>query len=145
MRIAGSYVLDAGRSEVWPRVVDPRSLVGLIPGCQHLEQESANEYRGLLVLGLPAVSGSFETHVRILEQMEPSACRLQGEISGPTGIVRGTASFRLNDLNGGTELEYEAEGIVTGALAKLPARFVEGVAKGLLKQGLARLGKELGS
>ena len=144
MRIAGSYALDAIRSEVWPRVFDPASLVSLIPGCQRLERESANEYRGSLLLGLPSVSGSFETHVRILEQRDPSYCRFQGEISGPTGVVTGTVSFSLKELDGRTQLDYEAEGIVTGALAKMPARFLEGVIRTLLAQGLAKLNRELG-
>ena len=143
IEIAGSYTLEAPRDEVWPRVVDPISLMGLIPGCQELVQESAGEYRGEIVLRLPAISGAFQTYVQILEQEAPGHCRFQGEISGPTGIVTGTAAFSLQEVDGRTQLDYEAEGLVSGGLARLSTRFVEGVAKTLLKQALGRLNKEL--
>jgi len=143
MKISGSYVLEAGRGEVWQRVFDPASLTTLIPGCERLEQQSEDEYRGQMSLALPAVSGSFETYVKILEQRQPSFCRLQGEIMGPTGIIAGTASFSLAEVAGHTRLDYEAEAVITGALAKMPTRFIEGVAGTLLRKGLSKLNQDL--
>ena len=146
MRIAGSYTLEASPGEVWQRLFDPASLATLIPGCERLEQLSADEYRGQMSLALPAVSGSFETYIKILEQRPPGHCRLQGEITGPTGIIAGTASFSLVSLAeeaGRTRLDYEADAIITGGLAKMPARFIEGVAGALLRTGLATLNREL--
>ena len=143
MRISGSYLLEAGPGEAWQRVFDPASLATLIPGCERLEQQSADEYRGQMCLALPAVSGSFETYVKILEQREPGYCRLQGEITGPTGIITGTASFWLAEVDGHTRMDYQAEAVITGALAKMPARFIEGVAGALLRKGLAKLNQDL--
>jgi len=143
MKIFGSYVLEAGQGEVWRRMFDPASLATLIPGCDRLEQQSADEYRGQMSLALPAVSGSFETYVKILEQSEPSHCRLQGEIMGPTGIIAGTVSLSLTEEDGHTRLDYEADAVITGGLAKMPTRFIEGVARALLRKGLAKLNQDL--
>jgi carbon monoxide dehydrogenase subunit G len=40
-------------------------------------------------------------------------------------------------------IEYQAKGLITGALAKLSPRFIEGVAQTLIKLGLANLNKQL--
>jgi carbon monoxide dehydrogenase subunit G len=61
VEIVGSYKLEASIEEVWPRIFDPQSLIGLIPGCQQLEQVSPNEYRGRIQVGIAAVSGTYDT------------------------------------------------------------------------------------
>jgi uncharacterized protein len=144
MRVSGSYTLDAPRSVVWPRIFDPSSLISLIPGCQRLEQVSPGEYRGQLLVWLSAVNGAYETYVKVEDQAEPDHCRFRGEVTGPTGVISGTAAFTLEALpDQRTLLDYQADGLVTGALGKLNARFLEGVAHTLIQQGLVKLNEEL--
>ena len=143
MRLSGTYTLDAPRSAVWPRIFDPTSLASLIPGCQRLERVSAGEYRGQLLVWLSAVNGAYETYVKVEDQSEPDHCNFRGEVTGPTGAISGTAAFTLQALDDKTLLDYQAEGIVTGALGKLNARFLEGVAHTLIHQGLGKLNAEL--
>ncbi len=143
MRLSGTYTLDAPRSAVWPHIFDPTSLISLIPGCQRLDQVSPDEYRGQLLVWLSAVNGAYETYVKVEEQHEPDACRFRGEVTGPTGAISGVAAFTLQALDDRTLLAYQAEGIVTGALGKLNARFLEGVANTLIHQGLGKLNAEL--
>ena len=40
-------------------------------------------------------------------------------------------------------IEYQAKGMITGALAKLSPRFVEGVSQTLIKLGLANLNRQV--
>jgi carbon monoxide dehydrogenase subunit G len=143
IEISGSYTLEAGREAVWPQIVNLASLQDLIPGCQSLVEVSPGQYKGHIVLSLPAVSGEFVTLVTIEEQMPPSECRFSGEVSGPTGRIVGRAAFSLADAEESTLLRYEAQGMITGALAKLPSRVIRSVAGALLRQGLARLNREL--
>jgi carbon monoxide dehydrogenase subunit G len=143
MKITGNYTFQVPRARVWPRIFDPTSLLGLIPGCKNLEQIGPREYRGQIQINLAAVSGSYDTLVEILERQEPDYCRFRGEVDGPTGFITGTAAFTLREVQGKTILDYEAQGIITGALAKLSPRFVQGIVKTLINQGLARLNKEL--
>ena len=53
MIVRGSYVLDAHREQVWSALYDPRALLSIIPGCQGIEQVSASEYQGQIVMRLP--------------------------------------------------------------------------------------------
>ncbi len=95
-------------------------------------------------MGIAAVSGTYDTYVRVVEHAPPHRCRFKGEISGATGTIKGEASFTLKEVEECNNLiEYQAKGIITGALAKLSPRFVEGVALTLVKLGLANLNKQL--
>lgn len=144
MKITGAYILHGPRERVWPLIYDPASLVSLIPGCEKLEQVSPDEYRGQMQLHFPAVSGVYHTYVKILERREPDYSRFEGEVDGPAGRIKGTASFELAEIeNSCTNLSYTGQAMITGSLAKLSPRFIEGIAQTLLKQGLAQLDRQV--
>lgn len=147
IKIAGSYELEASVEKVWPHIFDPQSLMNLIPGCQQLEQVGPDEYRGQIQVAIAAVSGIYQTYVRVVERDPPHRCCFEGEVNGATGIIKGEASFTLKEVEekNKTSLEYEAKGMITGAMARLNPRYAEGVARTLIKQGLANLNKQLQS
>jgi len=145
IKISGDYTLNARPTEVWRRILAPSYLRMLIPGCQRLDEVMPGVYEGHITLALPAVSGEFDTRVSMEEQVPPYECSLTGEVSGSAGRIAGRVGLRLIDVTEGTLLNYEAEGIVTGALAKLPTRAIEAVARTLLQQGLSKLNRELKS
>lgn len=139
MKITGAYTLNAPRDRAWPIIFDPVQLMGLIPGCDQIAADGPDSYRGAITLRLPAISGSYRTAIKILDRREPEFCLLDGEAAGPGGSVTGQATFTLREVDGGTQVEYEGNAIISGPLAGMNPRFVEGVAQQLIKQGLARL------
>jgi carbon monoxide dehydrogenase subunit G len=143
MKIAGAYTLSAPRDRVWPMLFDPVQLMGLIPGCDEIAADGPDSYRGAITLRLPAVTGTYRTAIKILDRSEPEFCRLDGEAAGPGGAVRGQAAFTLREAGGGTLVEYEGDALVSGPLAGMNPRFVEGVAQQLIKQALGRLNTQV--
>ena len=144
--VRGEYLLHASPISVWPHIFDPASLVRLIPGCQQLEQVSPGEYQGQIRIGIPAVGGTYRTLVKVTEQRQPEYCSFDGEVDGPTGIIKGTVTFALREMPGETTmLEYEGRAMISGALGTLSSRLIENVARTLIKQGLAGFDKELQS
>jgi uncharacterized protein len=139
MKISGESRLDAPRETIWPLIFDPGSLLNLIPGCDSVEQVSADEYHCRLMLRVPAIAGSYEARVTVMEYQEPSFCRIGGEATGPGGGVQGQASFSLAPEGGQTRIEYLGDALISGPLAGMNPRFAEGVAQNLIRQGLARL------
>ena len=71
------------------------------------------------------------------------AGEFSGEVAGPTGVISGSAMFNLRPVPAGTEIGYEARGIISGALAQLNPRLIESVTNTLIKQGLAQLEEKL--
>jgi len=145
IEIVGTHKLEASIGEVWPHIFDPTSLMSLIPGCQQLEKISPDEYRGQIQVSIAALSGTYDTYVRVVERDPPRHCRFEGEAHGSTGRVTGSASFSLKEVEEqeNSLIEYQAVAMITGALARLNPRYVEGVARTLISLGLANLNQQL--
>jgi carbon monoxide dehydrogenase subunit G len=143
MDIRGSRTLDAPRAAVFAAILDPGTLLSVIPGCREIEQVDDSEYRGTISLRLPGVVGTYRTVVRMIEADAPSFGLLQGEVVGTLGSIRGTASFRLADADGSTTVDYQGRAAIDGPLARLDGRFVESLAGSLIEQGLDRLDERL--
>ena len=143
MKVTGSASLDAPREAVFAAICDPGALLEVIPGCQEIHQVSADEYRGRIAIRLPAIVGAYETVVRLVEAEPPAFGAMEGRVEGKVGTIAGRATFRLTEDDGRTRVDYEGSGVVSGPLARLDSRFIEGLARSLINEGLARLGRRL--
>jgi carbon monoxide dehydrogenase subunit G len=143
MNIRGSRTLDAPRAAVFAAICDPDTLLGVIPGCGEIEKVGEAEYRGQISLRLPGVVGTYRTVVRLVESDPPSFGRLEGEVVGTLGSIKGRASFRLAETDARTRVDYEGRAVIDGPLARFDTRFVEGLAGSLINQGLGNLNSRL--
>ena len=143
MNISGRATLDAPRAAVFAAICDPGALLEIIPGCREIHRVSDDEYRGRIAIRLPAIVGSWDTHVRLTQTDPPAFGAFEGRVAGKVGSITGRAEFRLADDGGRTVIEYEGTGVIGGPLARLDSRFVEGLARSLIDDGLARLGVRL--
>lgn len=140
MQIRGHRTLDAPREAVFAAICDPDALLDVIPGCREIEKVGDTEYRGLLSLRLPGIVGTYRTTVRLVDADPPAFGRLEGEVVGALGSIRGEASFHLTDVDGRTTVDYDGRAVIDGPLARLDSRFIEGLAGSLINQGLDALG-----
>jgi carbon monoxide dehydrogenase subunit G len=143
VNVTGSHSLTARRDAVFAAICDPEALLEVIPGCQEIHRVDDTEYRGQLSIRLPAIVGSYETTVRLVAADAPGFGRLEGRVEGAVGSISGSASFRLTEEGDRTVVDYEGQGTVNGPLARLDSRFIEGIARSLINEGLARLDRRL--
>lgn len=143
MNVTGSYVLEAAREAVFAAICDPGALLEVIPGCQEIRRVTDTEYRGRISIRLPAIVGTYDTVVRLVEADPPTYGRLDGQVESAVGSITGEASFRLTEVEDTTAIEYEAHGTIGGPLARLDSRFVEGLARSLINEGLGNLNRRL--
>ena len=95
----------------------------LLPGCEQVEQVVLDEYRGRMTPpGRPAIAGTYETWVKVLEYEAPSFCRIQGEANGPGGSVRGQASFSMQPEAQQTRIAYQGDALIGGPLGGMNPR-----------------------
>jgi carbon monoxide dehydrogenase subunit G len=139
MNISGKSLIDLSKEEIWPLIFNPATLFYLLPGCDQIEQVAEGVYQGRMKLGIAAIAGTYQVEVRILEHQVAEMCRLWGEISGRAGQIKGEAVFTLAPNEDKTWLEYSGKAQISGPLAGMNSRFIEGVAKTLIQQGLNRL------
>lgn len=143
MNVRGGHRFGAPRRAVFDALRDPRVLLGVIPGCEAVEQVAPDEYEGRITLRLPGAVGSYRTRVRLEDVVPPERCGLDGRIEGAMGTIVGHAQFELADAEPGTAMTYSGSGVIGGPLARLDRGFAERLAETLIGQGLAALDRRL--
>jgi carbon monoxide dehydrogenase subunit G len=144
MKLAGEYVFDGSREEVWELVRDPEVLATALPGTQDLKQVSESEYEGQMNVRVGPVSGTFSGKVLVSDEVPPESYTLAVEGRGAPGFAKGTGNVQLVDQGDGTTLmKYEGDVQIGGKLAGVGQRMLETVSKSMTRQGLETLDQAL--
>ena len=140
----GSALVAAPPAEVWRALLDPDTLAAVIPGCRRLDRLGDNSYRAEVSLGVGPVRGRFEASVALSELDPPHAVRLSGALSGPLGASSGGGRVRLNPEGGGTRVRYDYRVEISGKVAAVGGRMLDGATRIVIGQFFERLAAEIG-
>lgn len=143
INISGSYKFETARDVIWSVLFDVDTLMDLIPGCYSLEKIGEDEFLGQIRIGLAGISGNYDTRIRVVDSIPPQHCRLSGKVSGKSGVIKGNADLSLQEEDKACLFIYQADGIITGALATFNPRYIEGIVQTLLKMGISRLARKV--
>lgn len=135
MKIAGANRLAAPRERVWEALHDPEVLRVAIPGLERLEVQGRSEFALTMRVGVGPITGSYAGTLSIADVSAGSACTLRAVASGAQGSVAADVDVRLRDCeDGGTDVAFDAEAIVTGPVAAVGQRLIGAVARRLTSQ-----------
>jgi carbon monoxide dehydrogenase subunit G len=144
--IKGEYRIASDRQAVWAALNDPEVLKKCIPGCESLEKQDDDSYRGKVSAAIGPVRARFDTTIRLDNLNPPSSYTLIGESkAGAAGFGRGSADVQLEERDGGTLLRYSAEFQVGGKLAQVGSRLVAGATRKTADAFFGCLSRELDS
>jgi 2-furoyl-CoA dehydrogenase large subunit len=97
-------------------------------------------------LGAGPVRGRFEADVRLTELSPPRAATLEGRVIGPLGAASGIGHIRLSELPKGTRADYDYEIAISGKVASIGGRMLDGAARAVInlffRQLIAATGHE---
>lgn len=144
IHIKGCCHIDASSQEVWNHFFNADSLQLIIPGCRSLKQISDDTYTGVIEIGTAAIKGTYNTQMVVIRDEANLHCDFVGEVDGPTGFISGKGFFQFKEVHNQTNIEYQVNALVTGALARINPMFIEGIAKTLIKHGMSRFNQHLG-
>jgi carbon monoxide dehydrogenase subunit G len=146
MKLAGEYVFDGPREEVWELLRDPEVLAIALPGMQSLGHVGENEYEGNMHVQVGPVSGVFSGRVIISDEVPLESYTMTVEGKGKAAFVKAIGDVRLVGQGDGTTLMiYEGEFQVGGKLVSVGQRLIDSVSKRMLRQGLDTLNETLQS
>ena len=134
MDIKESHDLPLPVEVVWEALNSPEILQRSIPGCQELDQTSPTELSATVKLKIGPVSATFKGNVTLSELNQPHSYVIAGSgTGGVAGGAKGSASVMLEPIENGaaTRLSYDVSVSVTGKIAQLGSRLIEGTAKKL--------------
>lgn len=123
------------RDVVFAALNDPDILQQSIPGCEEIAKHSDTQMEATVVVKFGPVKASFQSDVTLDPSEGPEKFTLSGKgDAGIAGFANGGAAVTLTEEEGGTLLAYEVTIDVTGKLAQVGSRLMEGTTKRLAKK-----------
>ncbi len=135
MHFEGSVPIKASREKVWAFVIDPDQVGQCGPGVEKIEVVDADPFQG-------GGQGRHRVHQRALqrdmefaEQEPPDRALIKAHGQAPGSAVDATAEMRLSDgPDGATVMDWNADVNLSGTLASVGARLIEGTANKMIGQ-----------
>ena len=135
----GSATVPATPEEIWDLILDPDRLAQVIPGCHELKAAGSNAYRADVTLGAGPVKGRFTANVRMSDMKRPQSLKLAGSLLGALGTSQGSGTITLTPVEGGTEIAYTYDVKLTGKVAAVGGRMLDGAARSVIQRFFANL------
>lgn len=144
LRANDSVLIPASPQQVFDTLLDPQTLAAIIPGCHDLVLAGENRYRADVTVGVGMIRARFEAKVALSELDPPHSLRLSGSGSSSMGSAQGQAKVRFVELeNGHTRLEYQYQVAVSGKVAAVGGRMLQGASKVIIGQIFTRLSQRV--
>ena len=144
MKITGTSTLAAPPQQVWDAVHDPAVLARCLPGCERLTELADDHYAMTVTAGVAAIKGTYDGEVALLEPQPPSSFAMRASGVGAPGTVDALVVVRLAETpEGGTELTYDADASVGGAIGGVGQRMLSGVTRKMAGQFFAALDADI--
>ncbi|HEV7810720.1 MAG TPA: carbon monoxide dehydrogenase subunit G [Candidatus Limnocylindrales bacterium] len=135
MKFAGSVDIAAPRERVWAFVIDPNQVGKCGPGVESIEVADATHFKATAKVGIGFISARFVVNMEMAEQQPPDRAVIKAHGQAPGSAVDATASMTLSDgASGGTRMDWDADVTISGSLASLGGRLIEGTANKMIGQ-----------
>ncbi|MFC4275676.1 xanthine dehydrogenase family protein molybdopterin-binding subunit [Achromobacter aloeverae] len=140
----GEVRLSATPEAVFAVLMDPAALAKVIPGCNALNPAGENRYRADVTVGVGMIKARYAAEVALSDLDPPRSLRLSGTGISSVGTAKGSGLVTLQPQDGGTLLTYDYEAEVSGKVAAVGGRMLEGAARIVLRQLFDQLGRQAG-
>lgn len=135
MHFEGSVDIAAPRDRVWAFVIDPNQVGRCGPGVESIEVIDDTHFKATAKVGVGFISARFVVNMEIAEMTAPEASTIKAHGQAPGSAVDATAHMRLVDNgSGGTRMDWDADVSISGTLASVGARMIEGTANKMIGQ-----------
>jgi carbon monoxide dehydrogenase subunit G len=128
-QFSGDPVITAPRQVVWERLTDPDFIAASAPGVESVEAVDPTHFTVVSGLGLGPIKVSFTMEVELSEVVERESLRMRSLARGSGSVVDVVSVVRLEDAQAGTRLKWSATSEVSGTVAGLGPRLIEGTAR----------------
>jgi carbon monoxide dehydrogenase subunit G len=135
MHFEGSVDIAAPRDKVWAFVIDPNQVGQCGPGVESIEVIDDTHFKATAKVGVGFISARFVVNMEMAELTPPDAATIKAHGQAPGSAVDAHAEMRLSDsAGGGTTMDWSADVNLSGTLASVGARMIEGTAQKMIGQ-----------
>jgi carbon monoxide dehydrogenase subunit G len=135
MDFSGTQTLNAPIMEVWAYLLDVQKVAVCAPGFQTLEVLGPEHWKALISVGVGPVKAKFVLDVTRPEQQEPDHMVVKGRGKAPGSAVDLSGDMRLSVIDDEqTQMNWSAHVVVSGTIASVGARLMNGTAEKMTEQ-----------
>jgi carbon monoxide dehydrogenase subunit G len=132
MEFSGTQIVAAPIEKVWAFLMDVNNVAACAPGFQSLEVLEDERWKAVVAVGVGAVKAKFTLDVTRPEMREPEEMTMKGRGKAPGSAVDLSGDMHLTSLEGGeTQMDWKASVVVSGTIASVGARLLQGTAERL--------------
>lgn len=131
----GSVPIRAPRDRVWAFLMDPQQVGSCGPGVERIDVIDATHFKAAAKVGVGFISARFNVNMEFVDQQPPDRATIKAHGQAPGSAVDATAEMRLSDgPDGTTTMDWTADVAISGSLASVGARLIEGTANKMIGQ-----------
>ena len=132
MIVEDEFTVDAPVERVWSVLKDIPRVASCIPGAEITDVVDDRTYRAKVSLKVGPVSATYNGTI-VVDQLDDATHRAQFSIIGDEargrGGVRSTMTSNVEATGSGSRVTLRADAKVSGVIATVGGRMIEGVAK----------------
>jgi uncharacterized protein len=131
----GAPEVGAPLAEVWPRIIDPHFVAKHGPGVESVEVIDPRHFKVITAFGVGAMKLRFGIDVELVDVNPPNYFTMKARGKAPGSAVEVTAELGLEPIDATrTRLSWKADTDISGSVASIGARLMEGTARKLTEQ-----------
>jgi carbon monoxide dehydrogenase subunit G len=135
MQFSGTVEIKADREKVWTFVTDPEQVGPCGPGVESIEQIDDTHFRAKAKVGIGFISARFVVNLAFEDSEEPIRAVISARGQAPGSAVDALGTMHLSGPpDGPTTMDWDANVDISGSLATVGARLIEGTANKMIGQ-----------
>ncbi len=144
--LAGRGTVDvaAPPDRVWSALLDPDTLLRLIPGADRVERPDPYRYCAVLSFGVGRVRGRYDARLLLSDVVAPHRLDLAGQAQGWLGGGRAVARVVLTERGpSGTTIAWRYDGVITGPVALVGTALLQATSSLFVQRFFAALARHV--
>ena len=144
MRFEGTLDIAVARPEVWAFLTDPKRVTACAPDVQSLEVTDPTHFIVVARTGIGPIKATFTMRTEFMELTPPSHAVILARGQAPGSAVDMRSTLDLVDAGPGrTTMKWASDVTVTGMIASVGARLMQGAADKITQQLFACIKRTL--
>ncbi|MGI8534256.1 MAG: CoxG family protein [Candidatus Limnocylindrales bacterium] len=136
MQFSGKVDIKAPREKVFAFVTDPQQVGQCGPGVESIEVIDETHFKARAKVGVGFIRAKFVMDMELIEAVAPerAVIRARGQAPGSAVDATGTMTLSQGADAGATVMDWQADVTISGTIASLGGRMIEGTANKLIGQ-----------
>ena len=137
MRFEGTLDIAAPRDRVWAFLTDPRQVTACAPDLQSLDLADPTHFKVVVRAGVGPIKGVFAMNVEFTDLREPEHAGVLARWQAPGSAVEMRNTMDLAAHDGRTTMRWASDVLISGLIASVGARLMQGAADKITQQVFA--------